>query len=487
MLKNGNLINRCNTNRNNNIAVREVKNPLPTDRYDFPNLSFHVLYHHKDLVGIIEVITQEEYVTFQLAHLAPESAFPANYYNSIKLFAELSRKYQSVYKIFKESIIPNPTSITPTKKKIYTSSPLVSNSFTPASPILPASPASSSPTLPPSPTDELDELLKLRQIINMVGDGNCTVYAIMSQLYPQTYSGYRLCPDNKSQQEVDRTITYDRNVQAVANQIRGVAIQKLSQNRPADYTITVEGESFPELLNAEYLTVNHLPGLAQHYNRVIVVIDTAPTHRMTTVYFPREGYEFSASLMKGANDMSAYRLPIQMRFNGIHTVPILEFITYVNTGLGTKFTAQTILYEVIRAVLQLDYCIAYINVGVHSWSLQSFARNTLSDYVPKPINISGVTNSSIKNLVNLPPIQNNNPADVSSAPPGNASSAVPTTTPRQPGQQQGQPWGQPPSSVKPTTTPTQPQPQPSGNVSSAPQRTIPQPQPPQPSGIDLLK
>jgi hypothetical protein len=187
----------------------------------------------------------------------------------------------------------------------------------------------------------------------------------MSQLYPQTYGGFRLCPDNKSQQEVDRTITYDRNVQAVANQIRGVAIQKLSQKRPADYTNTVEGESFPELLNAEYLTVNHLPGLAQHYSRVIVVIDTAPAHRMTTVYFPKEGYEFSASLMKGTNDMSAYRLPIQMRFNGVHTVPILEFITYVNNNMKTKFTPQTTLYEVIRAVLQLNYCIAYINVGVH--------------------------------------------------------------------------------------------------------------------------
>jgi TorA maturation chaperone TorD len=165
----------------------------------------------------------------------------------------------------------------------------------------------------------------------------------MSQLYPQTYGGFRLCPDNKSQQEVDRTITYDRNVQAVANQIRGVAIQKISQKKPADYTNTVEGESFNAMLHSEYLTVNHLPGLAQHYNRVIVVINTDQTPRMTSVYFPREGSEFSASLMKGTNDMSAYRLPIQMRFNGPHQVPIVEFITYVNNGLGTKFTPQTTL------------------------------------------------------------------------------------------------------------------------------------------------
>jgi hypothetical protein len=202
----------------------------------------------------------------------------------------------------------------------------------------------------------------------MLGDGNCTVYAIMSHLYWQTYGGYRLCPNNKSQQEINRTITYDKNVQAVVNQIKCVSIQKLSQKRPADYTNTVEEDSFPQLLYSEYLTVNHLSVLTQHYNRVIVVINTHPTQRMTTVYFPKEGYEFSASLIKGTNDMSAYRLPIQMRFNGVHTVPILEFITYVNNNMGTKFTPQT-LYEVIRDVLQLSYCIAHINEGVRSWSL----------------------------------------------------------------------------------------------------------------------
>jgi hypothetical protein len=37
--------------------------------------------------------------------------------------------------------------------------------------------------------DELDDLLKLREEINMVGDGNCSVYALMSQLYPEIYGG----------------------------------------------------------------------------------------------------------------------------------------------------------------------------------------------------------------------------------------------------------------------------------------------------------
>jgi hypothetical protein len=100
----------------------------------------------------------------------------------------------------------------------------------------------------------------------------------MSQLYPQTYGGYRLSPDNKSPEEAYRTIT-----------IRGVVIQKLSQNRPADYTHTVGEELFDKLLNSEFLTVNHLAVLAQHYNRVIIVINTDQTQCMTSVYSPKTG------------------------------------------------------------------------------------------------------------------------------------------------------------------------------------------------------
>jgi hypothetical protein len=96
----------------------------------------------------------------------------------------------------------------------------------------------------------------------MTGDGNCTVYAIMSQLYQQTYGGFRLCPDDKSDEEVYRTITRDKNVQATVQEIRSLAIQLLSQKRPAGYTNTVEEESFNAMLHSEYLTVNHLSVLA---------------------------------------------------------------------------------------------------------------------------------------------------------------------------------------------------------------------------------
>jgi hypothetical protein len=139
-----------------------------------------VLYHNTDLVGIIEVVNSDNSVMYQLVHLPPESAFDTpNYYSHIKLFAELSKKFE--YNVIKENLTLKPTSITPTKKK-FTSSPLVTKTFTPNSP-------TPSPTPPPGPSDELDELLKLRVNINMMGDWNCTVYAIMSQLYPQTYDG----------------------------------------------------------------------------------------------------------------------------------------------------------------------------------------------------------------------------------------------------------------------------------------------------------
>jgi hypothetical protein len=112
----------------------------------------------------------------------------------------------------------------------------------------------------------------------------------MSQLYPQTYGGFRLCPDNKSRQEVDKTITRDKNVQATVQEIRSVATQKLLQKKSEyNFANNIDSEGFEELVRSEYLTVNHLAVLAQHYNRVIIVMNTDPTQCMTTVHFPKEG------------------------------------------------------------------------------------------------------------------------------------------------------------------------------------------------------
>jgi hypothetical protein len=67
--------------------------------------------------------------------------------------------------------------------------------------------------------DELDELLKLREEINMHGDGNCTTYAVISQLYPQTFGGYRLKPGPSSRE----SITKNPEVMKKVEEIRKVA------------------------------------------------------------------------------------------------------------------------------------------------------------------------------------------------------------------------------------------------------------------------
>jgi hypothetical protein len=53
----------------------------------------------------------------------------------------------------------------------------------------------------------------------------------MSQLYPETFGGYRLSPTGKTEEEADRRITKDKNVQAKVQEIRNIAIKKLSEKR----------------------------------------------------------------------------------------------------------------------------------------------------------------------------------------------------------------------------------------------------------------
>jgi hypothetical protein len=126
MLISGKEISRCNTNSRGDVTVLKVNEPLPFGSYDFADLNFYKLFLDNDLVGIIEVVESGDSIIFQLVHLAPQNRFKIpNYYSYIRLYAELSKKYQSAYKIFKENPTVNPTSITPAKKKAYTSSPLV--------------------------------------------------------------------------------------------------------------------------------------------------------------------------------------------------------------------------------------------------------------------------------------------------------------------------------------------------------------------------
>jgi hypothetical protein len=52
------------------------------------------------------------------------------------------------------------------------------------------------------------------------------------------------------------------------------------------------------MLNDSYLTINHLEGIAHHYRRVIIIINTDPTQRIACIIFPDEEYILTASLHK---------------------------------------------------------------------------------------------------------------------------------------------------------------------------------------------
>jgi hypothetical protein len=173
--------------------------------------------------------------------------------------------------------------------------------------VLISSPLSSSTSLTSFPLpvlsnniDELDELLKLREDINMVGDGNCSVYAIMSQLYPPTYGWYRLNPNGKSYEVLTKTVTQDKDVQAKVNEIRNVAKTELYKKNAKEYVRYNKDilDDFDSMVNDSYLTINHLQGIAYNYRRIIIIINTDPTQRMISIIFPDEKYTLTASLHK---------------------------------------------------------------------------------------------------------------------------------------------------------------------------------------------
>jgi hypothetical protein len=223
-LLSGNEIVRCITT-NSKMSVKVVKQPSPADSYDFPDLRFHVLHHNGYQVGVIEAVKlQNNSVTYQLLHLVPESDFDTpKYYSNISLFTDLSKKLGNAYYSLqnKDKVVIKPNTINSNKKKLVVSSPLASQSFS------------------PKPPDELDELLKLREEINILSNGNCSVYTIINQLYPQTYGGYRLSADKKTSRETYKTISKDVNVQV--KEIRNVAVLKLYENNPVDFgSMTME-------------------------------------------------------------------------------------------------------------------------------------------------------------------------------------------------------------------------------------------------------
>jgi hypothetical protein len=83
-----------------------------------------------------------------------------------------------------------------------------------------------------------------------------------------------------------RSISLNKNEKAKVDEIRKIAIEKLYENNPLDFRryYNIE-ERFDDMADGKFLTVNNLPVLANHYNRVILLINPDPGQRMTSVFF----------------------------------------------------------------------------------------------------------------------------------------------------------------------------------------------------------
>jgi hypothetical protein len=130
-----------------------------------------------------------------------------------------------------------------------------------------------------------------------------------------------------------------------------------------------------------WLSINHAPEIAAHYNRVIVVTNPAETSHMTAVFLPLPGCDFTASLSQFDRDMSSYHVLLRDKFNDPKNVNVDVFVQLANDLLHAELTSDSTLMEVIRTALKCSETIAYITQGNHTRSLQMRNREGLKDYV----------------------------------------------------------------------------------------------------------
>jgi hypothetical protein len=127
-LLSGNEIAKC-VATGSKMLVREMKQPSHTDSCDFPDLRFHVLHHNENRVEIIEAVKlQNNSITYQLLHLAPQSNLNTpKYHSNLILFTKLSKKFWNTYYSLKDKdkIIIKENPVIPNKKKVVVSSQLV--------------------------------------------------------------------------------------------------------------------------------------------------------------------------------------------------------------------------------------------------------------------------------------------------------------------------------------------------------------------------
>jgi hypothetical protein len=210
----------------------------------------------------------------------------------------------------------------------------------------------------------------------MYGDGNCTTYVVISQLYPQTFGGNRLKPGRSPRE----SITTNPEVMKKVKEIRLVADSSILNTEDAS-AFGDEEESVDQMVKHTWMSINHAPGIAAHYNRVIVVINPGETSRMTKVFLPLPKCDFTVSLTLFDRDMSSYHMLLKDKFNDPNDVNVDVFVQLGNKLLHAELTSDSTLMEVIRTALECSDTIAYITEGEHSRSIQMKNREGLKDYV----------------------------------------------------------------------------------------------------------
>jgi hypothetical protein len=204
-------------------------------------------------------------------------------------------------------------------------------------------------------------------------------------------------------------VTNNPEVQAKVKDIRKVAADALNKYNAFEFGAgdTVE-ETFSNMRDDMYLTINHAQGIATHYNKVIVIISSIETERMTSIFFPLPGCDFQGSLSLWDRDMSSYHVSLKDKFS--NDVNINDFLQYANDVLHMNITADTPAIEVMKIALRSGDTIAYTTEGRHSKSLQMQDRRGLKDYVPP---FSEVNDKSIKALdKEIPAVINDNELNI---------------------------------------------------------------------------
>jgi hypothetical protein len=150
-------------------------------------------------------------------------------------------------------------------------------------------------------------------------------------LYPEKFGGYVLSPSSSA-----ITTDYVRSAKAAdkVREIRQIANTSITKNKEV-FSFGDEIESADQMAKHTWMSINHAPGIAAYYKRVVVVINPDVAQRMTAVYFPVQGCDFTASITLWDRDMSAYYIPLKDKLNNNNNYSVDDFVRHINEVLKT--------------------------------------------------------------------------------------------------------------------------------------------------------